>query len=305
MTLIILALDALDAGIVDYFDCTEYCLRSSAQIETFAHSRTQPYTPEVWATVATGLAAEEHGVTGAGTSEWGNPLLEFGSRFSSRLSEQTRGKLGRFIRSKTGERERIGHTDQPTIFDREEAVVRNWPGVTDGADLQYAWDLMYAVSQEKISKREFERDLFGLCAEQFGWAREMLNHDIQLAGVHIHTLDATGHAYARDEASLKHIYKRVGGFVQELVDELGPNDDLLLLSDHGMRVSFYEADANETPAGHSFRAYASTTTDDVPQSVFDVVNWVNAHIGTSDGSSSEQESVEIAVDQLRDLGYLE
>lgn len=302
MTLLIIALDALDAGLVDHFDLSECNLGSSTKIETFAYSRDSPYTPEVWATVATGLGPEKHGVTGAGTSEWSNPIWEFGSYFSSRLSEQMRGRLGRFVRQTTGEREHIGHTDSPTIFDREGAVVRNWPGVTNGRDLQHAWDLMYAVSQD-MPKWEFEWNLLGLCAEQFGWAREMLRHDVRLAGVHVHTLDAAGHAYCRDEAPLRHIYERVGEFVDELHGALSDDDDLLLLSDHGMTVSFYEPDTETNPGGHSWRAYASATTDDVPRSVYDVRGWVDEHIdpkGRDDG-----ESVDLPVEQLRELGYIE
>ena len=302
MTLIVLALDALDAGLVNYFSVDKYRLEAHSELKTFAHSRVDPYTLEVWPTVATGLGPEEHGVTGTGTSKWNNPLLELASRVSGHLPEGTRGSLGRFVRESTGQREQLGRTKSETIFDREGCVARNWPGVGDGKDLQYAWDLMGAVSED-MSKQEFERRLLGLCAEQFAWAREMLNHDLRLAGVHIHTLDAAGHAYARDEPSLRRIYDRVGTFVAEVVDHLSDEDELLLLSDHGIRTSFYELDSGEDPASHSWRAYASATTDDLPESVFDVVSWVDRHIEPV--STETEESIEMPVDQLRDLGYIE
>lgn len=301
MTVIVLALDALDAGLVEYFGITEFDLGTSQQIETFSHSKDDPYTPEVWATVATGVGPKEHGISGSGTSEWNNPFLEFASRFSGRLNESTRGTLGRFVRDQTGQREEIGETEVETIFDRDGAVVHNWPGVYDGSDLQRAWDLMNAVA-EGTPKNEFERDLLGLGAQQFAWAEEMLNHEVTLAGVHIHTLDAAGHAYADDEESLEKIYERVGGFVNQLVQALGPNDDLLLLSDHGMRTSFYgEIEENKNPGSHSWRAYASSTTESVPDSVFDVSNWVGEHIKES---SVGKEAIDIDEDQLRDLGYI-
>lgn len=301
MTVVVLALDALDAGLVEHFGVSEFDLGTSQQIKTFSHSKDDPYTPEVWATVATGIGPEEHGITGSGTSEWSNPLLEFASRFSGRLNESTRGTLGRFVRDRTGEREEIGETSAESIFDRDGAVVHNWPGVHDGSDLQRAWDLMNAVA-EGTSKSEFERDLLGLAAQQFAWAEEMLNHQVTLAGVHIHTLDAAGHAYAEDEASLRKIYERVGEFVDQLVRELGPNDHLLLLSDHGMRTSFYgEIEEDKSPGSHSWRAYASSTTDSVPNSVFDVVEWVDDHIGES---SLDEEAVDIDEEQLRRLGYI-
>jgi len=301
MTLVVLALDALDAGLVEHFDVPGFQLESSQEIETFAHTKEDtPYTPEVWATVATGVGPEEHGITGAGTSEWQNPILELASQFTGRLNESTRGTLGRLVRSKTGEREEIGETDVESIFDRPNAVVHNWPGVHDGSKLQRAWDLMNAVAEGK-PKQEFERELFGLAAQQFGWAREMLNHDVSLAGVHIHTLDAAGHAYSEDENSLRHIYERTGKFVAEITDSLGAEDDLLLLSDHGMRTSFYGDNVDGGPGSHSWRAYASSTVNDVPANVSDVADWIDGHVTYNETSDDD---VDIDKEQLRELGYI-
>jgi hypothetical protein len=301
MTVVLLALDALDAGLVNHFDATAFELESSQQIETFAHAKDTPYTPEVWTTVATGVDPEDHGITGSGTSDWSNPILELGSRFTGRLDESTRGTFGRFVREKTGEREQIGETDVETIFDRGGAVVHNWPGVHDGSYLQQAWDLMNAVAEGK-PQHEFERELLGLTAQQFGWTKEMLNHDVALAGVHIHTLDAAGHAYAEDEESLHHIYKRVGGFVDELMDSLNADDELLLLSDHGMRTSFFSDPEEEgAPSSHSWRAYASSTTDTVPEDVFDVFDWIDDQ---EEQQTVQGEQIDIDEEQLRDLGYI-
>lgn len=304
MTLVVLALDGLDAGLVEHFDASAFVLESAGRIETFAHAREKPYTLEVWPTVATGLGPDEHGVTGPGTSDWGNPLLELGSRLTGLLPEGTRGTLGDLVRRSTGERERLGRTDAETIFDGEGCVVRNWPGVGDGRDLQYAWDLMGVVS-EGMPRAEFERKLLGQCAEQFGWAREMLRHDVRLAGVHVHALDAAGHAYADDEESLERVYRRVGEYVDELVASLAPEDDLLLLSDHGIHVTFYGPDAagdRPDPASHSFRAFASATTDDLPESVYDVRGWVERHI--PDRYERRGDEVDLPTKRLRDLGYV-
>lgn len=303
MTLIIVALDALDAGVVEHFqpDTDTFVLESAGEIETFAHSKDSPFTPEVWATVATGRKPTDHGVTGAGTSEWENPLLELGTKVTGRLPESTRGTLGRLVRRSIGQREKIGSADGETMFDRDGAVVRNWPGVTDGGDLQYAWDLMNAAAED-LPRAEFERELLCLCAEQFAWAKEMIAHDVSLAGVHVHTLDAAGHAYAEDETALRHVYERVAGFVEELVTALEEDDELLVLSDHGMRTAFYPGDVDENPATHSWRAYATATTETLPASVYDVVDWVDEHWSPATSNSN---SVDIPMDQLRELGYVE
>ncbi|PCR91572.1 alkaline phosphatase family protein [Natrinema ejinorense] len=308
MTVIVLALDALDAGLVEHFDLEDVRLESSGELETFARTQDLPYTPEVWATVATGLPPADHGVTGGGTSEWDNPVLEGLSRVSGRLDESTRGTLGKVVRSRTGERERIGRTDAESMFDADRAVVHNWPGVDDGRPLQRAWDLMNAVAQG-MPRSEFERELFGQCAQQFAWAREMLRHPVSIAGVHVHALDAAGHAYADDEDALRRAYARVGGFVRELADALEEGDDLLVCSDHGMRAAFYPPDAGENPATHSWRAYASSTTASVPASVFDVREWVESRarrtrVGGS-GPAAGDEAIDLPTDHLRELGYLD
>ncbi|WP_254769077.1 alkaline phosphatase family protein [Salinilacihabitans rarus] len=305
MTVLVLALDALDAGLVEHFDLDAVRLESSGDLETFARTQDVPYTPEVWATVATGLPPAEHGVTGGGTSEWDNPVLEGLSRVSGRLDESTRGTLGKFVRSKTGERERIGRTDAESMFDAEGAVVHNWPGVADGRPLQRAWDLMNAVA-EGLPRSAFERELFGQCAQQFAWAKEMLRHPVSIAGVHVHALDAAGHAYADDEAALRRVYARVGEFVDEVVDALGAGDDLLLLSDHGMHAEFYPPDAGENPATHSFRAYASSTAGTRPASVYDVREWVETRAsGTRVEGGAGEEGIDVPTDHLRELGYLD
>ncbi|WP_435068372.1 alkaline phosphatase family protein [Haloplanus sp. C73] len=298
MTLVVLGLDALDAGLIDHFGLDGFKLETSAEIETYAYSRDVPYTLEVWPSVATGVGPDEHGIVDAGTSEWSNPVLELGSRVTGRLAEGTRGKLGRLVRNYTGEREQLATTDVASIFDEEGAVVRNWPGVHGGSDLQYAWDLMYDVAED-MPKDEFERKLLGLCAEQFGWAREMLHHEVRLAGVHIHTLDAAGHAYAGSESDLEAMYRRTSEFVAELVAALGPDDDVLIVSDHGMHTPFYDGER-----GHSWRAFASTTADSVPEDVMDVADWVRTRLPEHD-VRPDRDDVDLPMQELRDLGYVE
>lgn len=296
MTLVILGLDALDAALVERFDAEAFRLNESTQIETFAYSRNVPYTLEVWPTAVTGMGPEEHGITGSGTSDWGNPVLELGSRLTGRLSEGTRGKLGSLIEETTGAREKLAETNVQTIFDRKDAVVHNWPGVHDGSDLQRAWDLMGATTKG-MKQSTFERELMGLCAEQFGWATEMLNHPVSIAGVHVHTLDAAGHAYSDDEAALSAMYDRVESYVADIEVALDPEDELLLLSDHGMKTGFIDGDS-----GHSFRAFAATTADTVPEDMYEVASWIEDHASGIGGE--EADAIDIDKENLEDLGYI-
>ncbi|WP_126661907.1 alkaline phosphatase family protein [Haloterrigena salifodinae] len=299
MTLLVVALDALDSALVDEFDADRLRLETSGRMETVSHMREQPYTPEAWASAATGMHPSDHGVSG-GTSKWSNPLVDFASRFTGHLSMSMRSNLGNLIEGATGAEYTIAEVDSPTMFDGKDRIVHNWPGVSNGEELKRAWDIMWREGQ---TNAEFERDILGLAAEQFGWVREMLQHDVSVAGVHVHLLDATGHAYTEDRDRLRTAYERAGEFVGELCKRLDPSDDLLLVSDHGMTVDFYsdEHDHASGSGAHSWRAYAASTTDSVPDTILDVKSWVNEHAPQVE---SEDERLDIDEQRLRDLGYI-
>lgn len=300
MTLLIVGLDALDAKLIDHYGLEQLNLNTSSELETYAKMHPVPFTLEVWPTVATGLPPKEHGVTGAGTSQWDNPFVDFASKFTGNMTENMRSRLGDIAEELTGAEWTFGVTDQPTIFDGENRCVHNWPGVKKPEELQQIWDLMNAANDGDISREEFDRDVLGIAAEQFGWAREMLNHQVDVAGVHIHTPDAFGHPYAWDQQRLEEKYERIGGFVSELREALGEDDELLVLSDHGMQVDWFEEDENVSK--HSFRAYVTTTLDSVPESVYDVREWVEENVVEGEVTRTE---IEMPEETLRDLGYID
>jgi len=99
------------------------------------------------------------------------------------------------------------------------------------------------------------------------------------------------------------MYERAGGFVDEIRSEMSEDDELLILSDHGMVVDWYddEDDRGGTPGNHSWRAFASSTLDSVPETVFEVAEWINRN-----ASEVDEASVELDIDEerLRDLGYI-
>ena len=104
-----------------------------------------------------------------------------------------------------------------------------------------------------------------------------------------------------DSESLKQVYRRVGNFVDEIVESLSEDDDLLPLSDHGISVTFLDSDQDNDPNSHLWRAYASTTTDQIPEDV-DVREWIESHLLEP---SAETNDVEMPVEQLRELGYID
>lgn len=296
MTLVVLALDGLDGKLVNRFNADAYRIGTRGDVETYAHDHDGPYTLEVWPTVATGLHATDHGVTGTNTSEWDNPLVEFASKFAGMLSGPMRARIGHIIRDTTGASYAIPETEAETMFDGRGRVVHNWPGVENSEELRDVW----RMTNQDYSQAAFEREVYGKAAAQFGWTKEMLNHNVSLIGVHIHALDVFGHSYHDDEGALQAAYDRVGEFVQDLRDEMTDDDELLLISDHGIKTTF--TDPAEEASEHSWRAYASSTLDTVPDSVFSVREWVESVVEEVD---VDDEALEMPKEQLRQLGYIE
>lgn len=300
MTLVVLALDALDAKLVGYFGADAYRLERSKEIGTYSYMYDHPYTLEVWPTVATGLGPKEHGITGSGTSEWSNPVIDFASRFTGGLSAATRNRLGNLVERFTNDRYSIACTDAETLFDSPGRAVHNWPGVYRNRYLLDVWRTLNP-GEKGQSVSEFEQQVYGIAAEQFGWANEMLNHGLQLAAVHVHTLDMCGHVYSDDEERYEKVYRRVAEMVSELRESLGDGDDLLLLSDHGMGTEWI--DGKENAGTHTSRAMAATTVDEpLFDDVFGVREWVEANV--KPWTERESEEIEYNEQHLRDLGYI-
>ncbi|WP_144799205.1 alkaline phosphatase family protein [Halorubrum depositum] len=300
--LIVLALDALDHEHVEHFGYSELNLNQSGEISTFSYMKDQPFTLEVWPTVATGLGPNEHGLTGSGTSEWSNPALDFLSKYTSNLGGNTRDRLGRIAESVTGSSYTIPETDANHVFEGENRVVHNWPGVHNSKELKRVWDTANPDEGDQ-TVAGFEQEIFGIAAEQFGWTREMLNHGLVLAGCHIHTLDMCGHIYRYDEERYRAVYERVAEWVAEIESRLGDDDELLIMSDHGIHTD-WDSDSTE-PGRHSYRAMAATTAS---KSLFDDVHdaraWIEEVVAEHKVTDEDEGNVDIPTNQLEDLGYI-
>jgi len=307
MTLLIVGLDGLDAGLVEHWDLDSFRLSRSREIETFSYGHVRPYTLEVWPTIATGLHPREHGVIKGDASDWENPILDFFSQFAEHLPGNLQSRLGTYLDSVTSSSFGLATTSAETFFDGPQRTVENWPGVTSGKELVDVWNMTNAG----YSSSAFDREVLGKAAGQFGWAREMLHHDPVLAGVHIHALDVFGHAYANDRGDLTHstgrigdlerTYRNVAGKVDQLRAALSDDDELLILSDHGMTNELID-DSDVDFGSHSLRAFAATTIDDpLPETVFDIHDWVENHVEVAE----EEEAMEMPKEQLRELGYIE
>ncbi|WP_164722001.1 alkaline phosphatase family protein [Haloterrigena salifodinae] len=303
MTIVVLAIDAIDHALVDHFGLDALCLETDREIKTFNYSLEVPYTPEVWTTVATGLPIEEHDVKNAGTSEWSNPVLEFASKFTGHLSEHTRYRLGQLVTTHTGEDWGFGATDMETMFSEEGRYLHNWPGI-DNSDVDEVHGLYNKAIDGELVTTEFDAAVYSIAAQEFEWVEERLRcrdrvgFDPSLLGVHTHILDAAGHIYAEDEDKLREFYQWVADRVRSIRTQLDTDDELLLLGDHGMEAEFL---GDDTAGQHSWRPHVASTADSVPMDVVDVREWVESRL---DDIGRRGEEMEVPEEQLRDLGYI-
>lgn len=297
MVLVVLALDAVDARLVEEFECEHLKLEEHTEMTTIAsEARGTPHTLEVWPSIATGVRPDEHGVVGSNTSSWDNPLLDFVSQFTGVFSEATRAKLGRVAMRLTGTEFSSGTVEDENFLEGEGRVVREWPGITDSPELIQVWEWVKEADSGGLTTSEFERNVMGTCGAQFGWVRELATPEVNLVASHVHTVDAFGHPYATDRDRLRHFYHRLDEYVGELRDAI--DGDLLIVSDHGMKVEWLDDD----PGEHSWHAFASTTTGNPPTHALEVREWVEANVGSE---SIDEREMDMPTETLRQLGYLE
>jgi hypothetical protein len=300
MSVVVLALDAADLHHAESFGCEHILLDNHTGMTSLAHTFDYPHTGEVWPSIATGLHPAEHGVTGQG--EWDSAILTQLSRVAHRLavSGEVRKQIGGLINEYSGQQWQLNLVDEPTFLDGEHRAVHNWPGVHRNDVLQYLWQLFQQAKDDKLSTETFRREAYTEAASKFGWLKAAMDYDIEVAAVHIHLLDVLGHLYPNDRERYREVYDAVDAMVAEIRNLLGEDDELLILSDHGIETAWVEDD--DTPGRHSWRAMASSTVDTPPEHVLDVRAWVEEHVTPAKQSGSR---IDIPEDQLRELGYIE
>lgn len=303
MTVVVLAIDAIDLALVNHFDVDQLRLQTDGEMETFNYALEVPCTPEVWTTVATGLPVEEHDVKDAGTSQWRHPVLELASKITGYFPERYRYLVGQFVKKYTDEDWGFGTTSMGTMFDGEGRYIHNWPGI-DNTDVDEVTYLYQDAIDTGLSNAEFDLHLHTIAAQEFEWVEEMLRArertvaPVNLLGVHTHILDAAGHVYADDGEHYREFYEWVADRVAAISDLLDEDDSLILLGDHGMEMGFLDDD---TPGQHSWRPHVASTADSVPGDVEDVREWVEQRVSHERGVGEE---MDVPEDRLRELGYL-
>lgn len=264
MTLVVLGLDALDPALVEDETHPSLTLSRYHAIDTIASSAGSPSTHELWPTIITGLPPEEHGLTLDDGIAWGNPILDAASDIADWLFPQRiQTRIGAWLLTNTSaDAFRAPATyyrenGLSTVFDAYRSLAIGVPN--------YVTDPDEEDREHRLRRRMgnlFERDLEARGghtsadpAEFYEWCMEMLmvriarvrrglrSRTYELVFGYTSALDLVGHV-AFDKPELQsRAYDEANDFVGELAADLLDDDELLLVSDHGLQEGVHTDEA--------------------------------------------------------------
>lgn len=325
MTLVVLGIDALDPELVDATEHPHLTLNASRTIDTIDSSAGDPSTHELWPTIITGLRPEEHGLVLDEGVAWDNPLLQLGSQVASYiLPDGIQARIGAWLLNNTTEdafRTSATYYAQQgldTIFDGRESKSIGIPNyVVDKTEEDREHQLRRQMGElfERNPDTEtghstndpitfYEQCLEMAMIRIVRVRRALRNRSFELVFGYTSGLDLIGHvAYERQELQ-SDAYDELNDFVGELEEDLREEDELVVISDHGLQNGV-----------HTHQAMIATTDQSIiegVESVLDVASAIETELDSTN-HKPEQRSQTVESDeatrqtvekQLEDLGYM-
>jgi hypothetical protein len=326
MTLVVLGVDALDPDLVEESEHPNLVLDSFDAIETISSAAGEPSTHELWPTIITGLRPEDHGLTLEDDGvAWGNPLLSFGSRLADYvLPDSLQTAIGAWLLTNTDAdafrtpASYYAENGIETVFDGRAAKpigVPNYVVDPDSEDREH--------SLRKDMGDLFERDpeatgghrsadpaaFYEQCLEmamvRIALTRRALrSREYELVFGYTSGLDLVGHVAYQSPGMGAAAYDELDEFVGELREDLGPEDELVLVSDHGLQEGVHTHEAMVAATDPAFVERVD--------SVLDVRAAIDAELDGRDHVPTPREfetgddaaGGEAVREQLEDLGYM-
>jgi hypothetical protein len=322
MVLVVLGIDALDPELVDSTDHPNLTLDSHRSIETIDSVEGEPSTHELWPTIITGLAPEEHGLKLDDGVAWQNPLLRYGSAAANYLlPDGLQTRIGAWLLNNTGEDAfRVPATyyqknGLSTVFDGREAATIGIPNYVvdpENEDREHSLrrnlgDLFERTGNApgghtSADPAAFYEQCLEMSMVRLARARRALRGgQKELVFAYTSGLDLIGHvSYDHPQLQMQ-AYGELDEFVGEVVGDLREDDELLLVSDHGLQDGVHTHEA--MVAGTSSRLVEEI------DSVLDVRGAIETELRHRDHSGPGGESLSIedndaVTSQLEDLGYM-
>jgi len=324
MTVVVVGIDALDPDLVDSSTHPNLTLDSHAAVDTVVSSTGEPSTHELWPTIITGLHPEDHGLTIDDGVAWENPLLHHGSRLADViLPDSLQTKIGAWLLDNTsGDAFRVPATyyaenDIETLFDGRESKAIGIPNYVTNPDEE---DREHQLRRDMGNL--FERDpdargghrstdpaeFYELCMEmamvRIALVRRALrSKEYELVFGYTSGLDLIGHVSYDIPALQERAYEELDDFVGELRSDIGSEDELVLVSDHGLQNGI-----------HTEQAMIASTSERTVAAVGSVVgfrspieqelNDLNHQPTKTNDKQKEGHTSEAVRRQLEDLGYV-
>lgn len=325
MVFVVLGLDALDPDLVDRVEHPNLALAADRSIDTIDSLEGEPSTHELWPTIITGLTPPEHGLTLSGDGiAWGTPLLDIGSRIADVVLPDTlQTRIGAWLLTNTTAdafRTPMTYYEEngiETVFDGREATAIGVPNyVVDPDETDREHELRQQMGEL------FQRDpdargghtsadplaFYEQCLEmvmiRLARARRGLrSRESELVFAYTSGLDLIGHV-AYDQPGLQRAaYDELDEFVGDVRSDLGKDDELLLVSDHGLQDGVHTHEAMVAATDERLVADIDSVTD-VCGAIKTELNRVDHRpegqvLEERDGTGGEA-----VRKQLEDLGYM-
>lgn len=324
MTLVVLGVDALDPELVNPDEHMNLVLDAYCNIDTIVSSAGEPSTHEIWPTIITGLTPSEHGLQLNDGVTWENPLLRIGSRAADYLlTEEVQSRVGAWLLTNTSEdafRERATYYAEnglSTVFDGREAKAIGIPNYVVNSNEE---------DREHVLRKSmgdlFERDadaqgghtsadpveFYDQCMEM-GMVRvartrhALRSRKYELVFGYTSALDLIGHVSYDAPSLQENAYDEFNDFVGELANDLHPEDDLLLVSDHGLQNGLHTEEAMVASTDPKIVDNIESVTD-IRAAVEDVLDRDNHGTTGREQLLHSQEGGDAVREQLEDLGYM-
>jgi hypothetical protein len=324
MTVVVFGIDALDPDIVDTEKHPNLTLESHHAIETIVSKAGEPSTHELWPTIITGLPPEDHGLQLTDGVAWENPLFRIGSAVSDYLlPDKIQTRLGAWLLNNTQtDAFRTPSTyysdnDLSTVFDNRDAAaigIPNYVVNTDEEDREHQLRRSMGELFERTPGTETGHasanpvEFYEQCMEMVmirtaRIRRALRSRHHELVFGYTSGLDLIGHVSHDRPALQADAYEEADEFVGELADDIGEDDSLLLVSDHGLQDGLHTEEA----------MVASTDPELIKEidSVLDIHAALDSELDDGrhapekrDVKRIDPEDAGAVQEQLEDLGYM-
>lgn len=324
MTVVVFGIDALDPDLVAAEHHPHLTLEAHNRIQTITSSAGEPSTHELWPTIITGLTPQEHGIQLDDGVAWDSLLLQFGSLFADYLLPNTvQNRIGDWLLTNTdADAFRIpasyySNNDISTLFDGYDSTVIGVPNYvtdTDSDDREHQLrqqmgDLFERSQEAQGGHISSDPDQFyELCMEMSmvrtaRLRRALRSRQHELAFGYTSGLDLIGHVSYDQRKLQNRAYAEINEFVGELHGDLTDDDELVLVSDHGLQDGLHTEEA----------MVASTKPEIVEriEGVADVREAIEAELDHVDHTAKKRATSDQNIgggdeirEQLENLGYM-